>query len=156
MDDALPSMVEVGRSERHLMTPREVELKLKRIYWMKREVKAKEMQLAELQTQATHITAVFSPVKASGSNSSKVENYAVRSYEISMDIEESIGALYETLHEGMKMIESLDDPLLRCILIDYHINGIPLAKLEKKYFYSRSQIYVLRQKAYEQIADKTQ
>lgn len=135
------------------MTAREAERKLKRIYWMQKEVKAKEMQLAELQTQATHITAVFSPVKASGGNSSKVENYAIRSYELRLDIEEKIQALIEAQTDGMKMIESLDDPLLRSILIDYHFNGIPLAKLETKYCYSRSQIYVLRQKAYEQIAD---
>lgn len=101
-------------------------------------------------TAATHITAVLAPIRSSGV-SSKPEDYAVRSFELQMDLEEDMNRLLIEMEEAEEMIRTLDDPLQRTILIDYHFNGIPLRKLEEKYHYSRQQIYNIRQAAYEKI-----
>ena len=135
------------------MTSTQVEKKLKRFFWLKKEVMAKEQRLDELITAATHITAVLAPVRASTSGiSSKPEDYAIRSFELKMDLEDDMNRLIIEMTECERMISILEEPLQRAILIDYHFNGIPLRKLEDKYHYSRKQIYNIRQTAYENIA----
>lgn len=138
------------------MTAKEVERKLSRMYWLKKEVKAKERKRKELLTQATHITADFSPTPSGGDPMSKPERYAMETYDLLHDLDESYRILLQAQKECMELIELLDDPLLRAILIDYHFNGIKLSDIEIIYHYSRSQIWNLRQKAYQQIEDKTQ
>ena len=146
----------MGEYKGHHLTADEVEKKLKRMYWMQMEEAAKERKLKEMETQATHITASFSATRTSNMPTSKVENYAVNSYELVMDIEEMLQKLRKEQKECNELIELLDDPRLKAILTDYHCNGIKLSKIEKIYHYSRSQIHVLRKKAYQEISNKTQ
>ena len=136
------------------MTSKEVERKLSNVYWLKREILVKESRLAELKAMATHITAVISQTKTFSSNvTSKPENYAIRSYELTLDIEDDIRHLLQEEERATEMIQMLNDPMQRTILTDYHLNVIPLNKLEDKYHYSRSQIYNIRQNAYRIIAE---
>ena len=136
------------------MTSKEVERRLSNVYWLKREILVKESRLAELKAMATHITAVISQTKTfSSSVTSKPENYAIRSYELTLDIEDDIRHLLQEEERATEMIQMLNDPMQRTILTDYHLNGIPLNKLEDKYHYSRTQIYNIRQSAYRRIAE---
>ncbi len=135
------------------MTEKEVKVKLESIRHLRNEIRARERQLEELQAQATHITSVISYSKTFGSErSSQPENYAVNSYELVQDLDDKVGELYELMDEGMRMIDCLSDPLLRAMLIDYHINGLKMEAMTRQYHYSWRQIYNLRWVAYRKIA----
>ena len=133
------------------MTPRDVERKLKKIFWLKREIASKENRLADMIDEATHITAILTQTRSS-EVANKPENYAVRSYELKLSLEDDIENLMQQMEEADRMIAVLTDPMERTILVDYHFNGTPLRKLEDKYHYSRKQIYNIRQEAYIKIA----
>lgn len=136
------------------MTAKQVESQLKRIYYLKKEIKARERMRDELMTQATHITSVLSQAKVfTDSGQSLPENYAVRSYELLQDLDELTGQLMNELNKGMKLIGSLSSPLERSILIDYHVNAMKLERICDKYHYSYRQIYNIRMAAYRKIAD---
>lgn len=135
------------------MTPSEVKGRLDQIRSLRNEIKAREEQLEELATQATHITSVLSHAKAiGGDKTSQPESFAVNSYELRMDLEEKVQDLYLRTEEAMQMLECLPDPLLRGILIDIHINGYSMTKMERKYNYSYRQIYNLKWIGYRKIA----
>lgn len=135
------------------MTAREVEQKLKRVHWLKKEIRAKERQLIEIETAATHITAVLSQTKSQPTEvMSKPESYAVRSYDLKTKIKEDTDDLMRQTREAYRMISVLEDPAQRTILTDHHLNDVKLQDLERKYHYSRKQIYNIRREAYINIA----
>ena len=136
------------------MTVMEVTSKLYRIASLKEEIRAKQNALDELMTQATHITSILSHVKVyEESTSSAPENYAIRSYELRLDMEDDIEALMTELEDSIRMINSVKTPLIRAILTDCHINLLNITQLSKKYHYSERQIYNLRMRGYKEIAD---
>lgn len=136
------------------MTAREVEQKLKKVHWLKKEIKAKERQLIEIETAATHITAVLSQTKSQPTEMmSKPESYAIRSYELKVKIKEDTDDLMKQTREAYRMIAILEDPAQRAILTDYHLNDIPIRKLEETYHYSDRQIYNIRHAGYQNISD---
>lgn len=136
------------------MTVTEVRDRLYRIEGLRKEIGAKEDALKELLAQATHITSILSHAKVfSESGQSAPENYAVRSYELRLDMEESMDELLEELDLCFRMIDVVQDPLIRSILIDCHINLLAIDQLAEKYHYSIKQIYNIRQKGYGMIAD---
>lgn len=136
------------------MTAREVEQKLKIVHWLKKEIKAKERQLIEIETAATHITAVLSQAKSQSTEMmSKPESYAIRSYDLKVKIKEDTDDLMEQTREAYRMIAILEDPAQRAILTDYHLNDIPIRKLEETYHYSDRQIYNIRHAGYQNISD---
>lgn len=136
------------------MTAMEVAQKLSKISSLKKEIRAKEQALNELMTQATHITSILSHAKVfTDSSSSAPENYAIRSYELRLDMEEGMDALVSELDECLRMINTVREPLIRSILIDYHINLLNVTQLCEKYHYSERQIYNLRMRGYKFIAD---
>lgn len=136
------------------MTAKQVEAQLKRIYYLKKEIKARERMRDELMTQATHITSVLSQAKVfTDSGQSLPENYAIRSYELLQDLDDLTDELMTELERGLKLIASLSSPLERSILIDYHVNALKMEKIAQKYHYSERQVYNIRMTAYHKIAD---
>lgn len=136
------------------MTAKQVEAQLKRIYYLKKEIKARERMRDELMTQATHITSVLSQAKVfTDSGQSLPENYAIRSYELLQDLDDLTDELMTELDRGLKLIGSLSSPLERSILIDYHVNALKMEKIAQKYHYSERQVYNIRMAAYHKIAD---
>lgn len=136
------------------MTPKEVKDRLSKVYWLRKEVRAKERTLEEMKTRATHITANFSPAKTFSSNvTSKPENYAVHTYELTLDLDEDIERLNKEISIANGMIAIVKDSTARNILFAYHVQGMKLNLLEEIFHYSRTQLYVIRRNAYEEIAD---
>lgn len=135
------------------MTARRVCDKFKAVWGIRKEIKVREEYLEELRTEATHITSILSHTSgAGGTTSSKPENYAVKAYELRLDLEDRINELYELMQETERMLK-LIDPVSRAILIDYHYKGLNLGEISRKYHYSPKQLYNIRWKAYRQIAD---
>lgn len=135
------------------MTALDVKHELDSIWQLRREIASREEHLEELRTQATHITSVLSQAKATSSDAgSKPENYAVRSYELMMDYEDKVGELYDKIKEAEALIELLDSPFLKAVMIDLHVRCIGLRNVMAKYNYSQRQLYNVRWKAYSKIA----
>ena len=112
------------------------------------------MRLAEIETMATHITSVFSPAKSfSADPISKPEEYVIQTEGLKDTLRKDYKKLLGQLEEAHKMISILSDPVERGILIDYHLNKVKIRELENIYHYSERQIYNIRQRAYENIAD---
>ena len=136
------------------MTPYEVKETLKRVNWLRREIEAKNMKLAALLTDATHVTAVFSPAKAQGADGqSKPEEYAERSDELTNEIRRDIAELREKERLAYRMINVLEESIEKAILVDYHLNGYRMEELEESYHYSGRQLYYIKRRAYKKIAD---
>lgn len=112
------------------------------------------MRLAEIDSMATHITSVFSLTKSfSGDTISKPEQYVIRSEKLKEDLMDDYESLLQQEREAHEMISVLQDPIERAILIDYHLNGIKIKRLENIYHYTERQIYNIRHKAYQNISD---
>ena len=112
------------------------------------------MRLAEIDTMATHITSVFSQTKAfSADPVSKPEEYVIKTEKLKEDLLQDYKLLLQQEEEAQRMISSLDSPVERGLLIDYHLNGIKIKRLEMIYHYTERQIYNIRHKAYQNIAD---
>ena len=95
-----------------------MERKLKKIFWLKREIASKENRLADMIDEATHITAILTQTRSS-EVANKPENYAVRSYELKLSLEDDIENLMQQMEEengkkegGESPSDESDDPLL--------------------------------------------
>ena len=132
----------------------EVKQYLSQCWKIRCEILAKHESLYNLRSLAEKTTSTFSLTPSGHGEGSKVEHYAIQLVTMQQDMEECIQDLIRVQKEAEAMIEMLEDPMQRAILTDYHLNGIPINKLEDKYNYSRTQIYNIRRSAYRRIADK--
>jgi len=83
---------------------------LTRAYSLRRRIAAKELHLAELRTQAEHITADLTGMPRGSGTASPVERVAVQIADLSWEIEQDWLDLLAYQSEIRTAIESLSDP----------------------------------------------
>ena len=136
------------------MTSDEVKEYMSQCWRIKKEMRAKRTALMELRSLAEGTTQNLTGMPSSHSGGSKVESFAVAIGEMRDDLEECEDKLYKVQQRTLRMIEIVRDPLWRAILTEYHVNGRTADETAEVIGYSRSQIFRIMNKAYEEIASQ--
>jgi len=134
------------------MTAAEVKNEMKRVYWIKKEIAARVKRMEELRSMAEKTTQTFSHVPTAQSNGSRVENYAIMLVEMMMDLEERTNELIAIEKKVEGWINTVADPRVRSLLIDYHLNGLSVERISEQEHYSARWVFKLLASGYEEIS----
>ena len=119
---------------------------LSRAYNLRRRIEAKEMHLAELRTQAEHITADLTGMPRGSGTDSPVERVAIQIADLSWELEQDWLDVLAYESEIRKLIEALDDPVIVQVLSARYISYKPWRQIANVLHYSDRAVYKIHKK----------
>lgn len=124
---------------------------LSRAYNLRRRIAAKELHLAELRTQAEHITADLTGMPKGSGASSPVERVAVQIADLSWDLEQDWLDLLQYQEETKRLIERLDNDADVQVMSLRYLSYLTWEKIAEEVHYSGSQVYRIQVRAHRKI-----
>ena len=117
---------------------------------IEKEITALKMELLNIELAGQNIISNYSGINIKGSR--KKEANFENSVDKYLDkINEKIKQLSETKAEIFLVIDTVEDNLLRTLLIHRFLNGYTLTRTSKLMNYSRKQTYRLQEKAFKKV-----
>ena len=114
----------VGISSR-TMTARE----LKNLYYLKKEIKEQQRRLAELEVAATNCSNKITGLPSGKGISDKVGKYATKIADLKTLLELNLEKSFYELNRLDRFIQSIEDSLLRQIMVYRFVNGYSWSKI---------------------------
>ncbi len=119
---------------------------LSRAYNLRRRIAAKELHLAELRTQAEHITADLTGMPKGSGASSPVERVAVQIADLSWELEQDWLDVLAYQEEIRRTIELVEDPVVAQVLSARYISYLTWRKVAETLHYSERAVYKIHRK----------
>ena len=119
---------------------------LSRAYGLRRRIAAKELHLAELRTQAEHITADLTGMPKGSGASSPVERVAVQIADLSWELEQDWLDVLTYQEEIRRTIELVEDPVVAQVLSARYISYLTWRKVAETLHYSERAVYKIHRK----------
>lgn len=124
---------------------------LSRAYNLRRRIAAKELHLAELRTQAEHITADLTGMPKGSGASSPVERVAVQIADLSWELEQDWLDLLQYQEETKRLIERLDNDADVQVMSLRYLSYLTWERIAEEVHYSGSQVYRIQVRAHRKI-----
>ena len=124
---------------------------LSRAYNLRRRIAAKELHLAELRTQAEHITADLNGMPRGSGPSSPVERVAVQIADLSWELELDWLDLLQYQEETKRLIERLDNDADVQVMSLRYLSYLTWERIAEEVHYSGSQVYRIQVRAHRKI-----
>ena len=115
---------DLGASE-CTMTARE----LKNLYYLKKEIKEQQRRLAELEVAATNCSSKITGLPSGEGISDKVGKYAAKIADLKTLLELNLEKSFYELNRLDRFIQSIEDSLLRQIMVYRFVNGYSWSKI---------------------------
>lgn len=137
-------------------TTDELKRKLKASWVISAQINELYTQLQELRATGTRITPSYSVEAAGGgdNNTSKPEQAALAIYELEQEINAKIEQQCAAVRETYRLIDLLDDELLKLVMIKRYASHKPWEEIAVEMGYSWRQVHNLHSKALNMIVKK--
>lgn len=134
----------------------ELKRKLKASWAISAQINELHIQLQELRATGTRITPSYSVEAAGGgdNNTSKPEQAALAIYELKQEINAKIEQQCAAVRETYRLIDLLDDELLKLVMIKRYAKHKPWEEIAVEMGYSWRQVHNLHSKALNMIVKK--
>lgn len=139
-----------------ITTKEELKRKLKSSWVLSLKVEELHYQLKELEAMGTKVTPSYSLAPAGGgdNNTSKPEQAALAIYELKQEINAKIEQQCAAVRETYRLIDLLDDELLKLVMIKRYAKHKPWEEIAVEMGYSWRQVHNLHSKALNMIVKK--
>ncbi len=139
-----------------ITTKEELKRKLKSSWVLSLKVEELHYQLKELEATGTKVTPSYSLAPAGGgdNNTSKPEQAALAIYELKQEINAKIEQQCAAVRETYRLIDLLDDELLKLVMIKRYAKHKPWEEIAVEMGYSWRQVHNLHSKALNMIVKK--
>lgn len=139
-----------------ITTKEELKRKLKSSWVLSLKVEELHYQLKELEATGTKVTPSYSLAPAGGgdNNTSKPEQAALAIYELKQEINAKIEQQCAAVRETYRLIDLLDDELLKLVMIKRYAKHKPWKEIAVEMGYSWRQVHNLHSKALNMIVKK--
>lgn len=139
-----------------ITTKEELKRKLKSFWVLSLKVEELHYQLKELEATGTKVTPSYSLAPAGGgdNNTSKPEQAALAIYELKQEINAKIEQQCAAVRETYRLIDLLDDELLKLVMIKRYAKHKPWEEIAVEMGYSWRQVHNLHSKALNMIVKK--
>ena len=133
------------------MTPEQVKEKLEGVKWISKEIKGLYLELEALEGGIIEKpTLSHSRVQTSRGNTA--ENNLISVLKLKEDTLQRIERLTEERMEISGLIDKLDNPLERSVLRLFYLNDLVALEVAEEIGKSRTNVYLIRQKAIEHLS----
>ena len=109
------------------MTARE----LKNLYYLKKEIKEQQRRLAELEAAATNCSSKITGLPSGKGISDKIGNYAAQIADLRALLDLNIKKSFYELNRLIRYIGSVEDPLIRKVMIYRFENHLSWQQIER-------------------------
>lgn len=139
-----------------ITTKEELKRKLKSSWVLSLKVEELHYQLKELEAMGTKVTPSYSLAPAGGgdNNTNKPEQAALAIYELKQEINAKIEQQCAAVRETYRLIDLLDDELLKLVMIKRYAKHKPWEEIAVEMGYSWRQVHNLHSKALNMIVKK--
>ena len=103
--------------------------KLKNLYYLKKEIKEQQRRLAELEAAATNCSSKITGLPSGEGISDKVGKYAAKIADLKTLLELNLEKSFYELNRLDRFIQSIEDSLLRQIMVYRFVNGYSWSKI---------------------------
>lgn len=104
---------------------------LSQLYYLKKEIKEQQRRIAELEAAATKCTANISGMPSGRGISDKVGQYAAQIADLKAILDLNIKKCFYELNQIDRYIQSVDDPLIRQIMMYRFENHMSWRQIER-------------------------
>ena len=104
---------------------------LSQLYYLKKEIKEQQRRLDELETAATACTANVTGIPNGNGISDKVANYAAQIADLKGLLDLNLKKCFYELNRLDRYIQSVDDPLIRQIILYRFENNMSWNQIER-------------------------
>ena len=105
---------------------------LKNLYYLKKEIKEQQRRIAELEAAATKCTANISGMPTGKGISDKVGKYAAQIADLKALLDLNLKKCFYELNQIDRYIQSVEDPLIRQIMIYRFENHMSWQKIARQ------------------------
>lgn len=129
----------------------EVKLKLEGVKWINKEIEGLYLELEALESGIIK-KPTLSHSRVQTSRENKAENNLISVLKLKDDILQRIERLTEERMEISKIIDKLENPLERSVIRLFYFNNLVVDEIVDEIGKSRTNVYLIRQKALENLA----
>lgn len=104
---------------------------LSQLYYLKKEIKEQQRRLDELETAATACTAKITGLPNGRGISDKIGNYAAQIADLKRLLDLNLKKCFYELNRLDRYIQSVDDPLIRQIILYRFENNMSWNQIER-------------------------
>mgnify|MGYP004660888659 CR=1 FL=1 len=126
---------------------------LSQLYYLKKEIKEQQRRLDELETAATACTAKITGLPSGRGISDKIGNYAAQIADLKGLLDLNLKKCFYELNRLDRYIQSVDDPLIRQIILYRFENNMSWNQIERAIGGNNSS-ESLRKKLYRYLKNK--
>lgn len=102
---------------------------LSQLYYLKKEIRQLEQRIRELETAATNCTAQITGLPQGPGINDKIGNYAAQIADLKSLLDLNLKKCFYELNRLDRYIQSVDDPLLRQIMMYRFVSGYSWRKI---------------------------
>lgn len=102
---------------------------LSQLYYLKKEIKEQQKRIEELETAASSCTSKITGIPNGALVSDRVGNYAAQIADLKALLDLNLKKCFYELNRLERYIQSVDDPLIRQIIIYRFISGYSWRKI---------------------------
>lgn len=136
------------------MTKDELKQKLRSAYDLQKQLETEFVMLQNFKDAANKVTPVYNLAPGGTGTRQRIENATVKTIDLENDIWQDFENLVLALVEVRKLINSVDDVLLRSVLYKRYLNYQKWEQIAAELGYSWKQIHRLHNKALNDILRK--
>ena len=105
---------------------------LSQLYYLKQEIKLQQMQLAELETKATNCSSTITGLPSNGLIEDQVGTYVAQIVDLKESLRQNIKECIRELVRLKEYISSIDDSLIRQIILYRYESNLTWQQIAKK------------------------
>ena len=125
---------------------------LSRAYYLDMRIRSKAMQIAELETLATKVSAALSPIKVQTSRDDhKMESTVIKMHEYQEELDADMKKLIQVKKETKQIIDAVDNDEFRVLLELRYLSSMRWEEIAVEMNYSIDHVFRIHRRALKAI-----